>query len=143
MNAEEIENALKRKCVKDFDGVFSVDTLSAKPRLLVVNTDPALNPVRHWVCMYVDNGRGEYFDSFGQPPTANFERYLNRHWSSWTFNNKQLQSVISRFCGNYYIYYCILKSRGVDMPKIVNSFTDDTPLNDVLVHRFLCRVTNK
>jgi len=143
MNTEEIENALKRKCVKDFDGVFSADTLPAKPRLLVVNTDPALSPGRHWVCMYVDNGRGEYFDSFGQPPTANFERYLNRHCTSWTFNNKQLQSVISRFCGHYCIYYCVLKSRGVDMPKIVNSFTDDTALNDVLVHRFVCRVTNK
>jgi len=59
MNTEEIENALKRKCVKDFDGVFSADTLPAKPRLLVVNTDPALSPGRHWVCMYVDNGRGE------------------------------------------------------------------------------------
>ena len=35
------------------------------------------------------------------------------------------------------------ESRGVDMPKIVNSFTDDTALNDVLVHRFVCRVTSK
>ena len=42
MNTEEIENALKRKCVKDFDGVFSAATLPAKARLLVVNTDPAL-----------------------------------------------------------------------------------------------------
>jgi len=103
MNTKEIKNALKRKCVKDFDGVFSVDTLPAKPRLLVVNTDSALS---HCVCMYVYNGRGEYFDSFGQPPTANFERYLNRHCSFWTFNNK-LQSVISRFSGHYWIYYCV------------------------------------
>jgi len=29
------------------------------------------------------------------------------------------------------------------MAKIENSFTDDTALNDVLVHRFVCRVTNK
>jgi len=143
MNTEEIERVLKRMCAKDFDGVFSADTLPEKPHLLVVNTDPAHRPGRHWVCMYVENGYGEYFDSFGRPPTANFERYLNRHCSSWTFNRRQLQSVISRFCGHYCIYYCMLRSRGIDMPKIVSSFTTDTALNDVLVHGFVCRVVNE
>ena len=33
----------------------------------------------------------------------------------------------------------MLRSRGIDMPKIVNSFTTDTGLNDVLVHGFVCR----
>ena len=143
MNAHEIDHALKRVCGKAFDGVFSADMLPEKPRLLVINTDPASRPGRHWVCMWVKNGYGEYFDSFGQPPTANFERYLNEHCVSWTFNRKQLQSVVSRFCGHYCIYFCVLRSRGVDMSKVVNSFTTDTSLNDVLVHRFACRILNK
>ena len=29
------------------------------------------------------------------------------------------------------------------MHKIVNSFTADTALNDMLAHRFACRVLNK
>ena len=63
---------LKRMCAdEDFDGVFSADSLPEKPRLLVVNTDPANQPGRHWVCMSVKDGYGEYFDSFGLPPTAN------------------------------------------------------------------------
>ena len=95
MNTEEIDRVLRRTCAKDFDGVFSAGTLPEKPHLLVVNTDPAHRPGRHWVCMWMENGYGEYFDSFGQPPTANFERYLNRHCSSWTFNRRQLQSVIN------------------------------------------------
>ena len=99
-------------CAKDFDGVFRADTLLENLRLLVANTDPAHSPGRHWVCMYVDDGYGEYFDSFGMLPTANFERYLNRHCSSWTFNRRQLQSVISRFCGHYCVYYCVLRSTG-------------------------------
>jgi len=37
----------------------------------------------------------------------------------------------------------MLRSRRVDMPKIVSSFTTDTALNDVLVHMFVCRVVNK
>ena len=143
MNTKEIEGVLRRAHIKDFDGVFSADTLPSQPHLLVVNTDDSHKPGRHWVCMWVNDGCGEYFDSFGQPPSKNFERYLNRHCSSWIFNRKQLQSVVSRFCGHYCIYYCMLRSTGVDMPKIVNSFTTDTGLNDVLVHRFVCRVANK
>ena len=79
MNTREIEGVLRRARVKDFDGVFSADTLPSKPRLLVVNTDESHKPGRHWVCMWVNDGCGEYFDSFGEPPTANFGRYVNVH----------------------------------------------------------------
>ena len=138
MNTEEIEQALRR--CGQFDGVFATDDLPDKPRLLVVNTDPAHRPGRHWVCMYVgDDRRGEYFDSLGQPPTADFESYLNRHCFFWTFNKRQLQSVISSFCGHYCIYYCTLRCRGLDLVKIVRGFTTDTALNDALVHAFACR----
>jgi len=41
MNTEEIDRVLKRTCAEHFDGVFSADNLPQKPRLLVVNTDPA------------------------------------------------------------------------------------------------------
>jgi len=143
MNTEEIDRVLKRTRAEGFGGVFSADNLPEKPRLLVVNTDPANRPGRHWVCVSVKDSYGEYFDSFGLPPTADFERYLNRHCSSWTFNDRQLQSVVSRFCGHYCIDYCMLRSRHVDMRKIVSSFTTDTALNDVLVHMFVCRVVNK
>ena len=79
------------------------------------------------------------FDSFGRRPNADFERYMNRHCSSWNFSHKQLQSVVSKFCGYYCIYFCILRSRGVDMCKIVRSFSSDTGLNDALVHAYVCR----
>jgi len=143
MNTEEINNVLKRLCTENFDSVFSVDNLPEKPRLLVANTDPANRPGRHWVCIYVDNGYGEYFGSLGHPPTVNFTRYLNVHCSSWIFNREQIQSVISRFCGHYCVYYCMLRCKGIDMPKIVSSFTSDTAPNDVLVHGFVCRIVNK
>jgi len=114
MNSEEIERILRRHVV-DFDGVFSVDTLSDKSRLLVYNTEPSKKPGQRWVCICVkDGGRGEFFDSFGHRSTTVFERYLNRHCSSWNLNDKQLQSVVS-------------------------NFSSDTGLNDVLVHGFVYR----
>ena len=32
-----------------------------------------------WVCVYVENGRREFFDWFGRRPNETFECYLNRH----------------------------------------------------------------
>ena len=82
----------------DFDGVFSIDTLPDTPHLLVCNTDPAHESGRHWIAIAVEDGRGEFFDSFGRRPNAVFKRYLNRHCLSWIFNDKQLQSVTSKLC---------------------------------------------
>jgi len=81
--------------------------------------------------------------NFGRRPSAEFERYMNRHCRYWTFNDKQLQSVVSQFCGHYSICYCLYRSRGIDMRKIVCSFTSDTALNDVLVHALVCRIRKK
>ena len=112
MNSVDIERFLRHR-VKNFDGVFSVDTLPSMPRLLVCNTDPSYMPGRHWICVYVKDGRGEYFDSFGRRPNSVFERYLNRHCSSWIFNDRHLQSVASKFYGHYCIYFCLLRDRGI------------------------------
>jgi len=66
MNSDEIQRILRRQTA-DFDGAFSVDTMPSKPHLLVCNTDPSDKPGQHWVCIYVDDdGRGEFFDSFGR-----------------------------------------------------------------------------
>jgi len=40
MNSDEIDRFLRAR-VRDFDGVFSIDTLRDDPRLLVCNTDPS------------------------------------------------------------------------------------------------------
>ena len=138
MNSDEIDRFLKRR-LRDFDGVFSVDNLPEDPHLLVCNTDPSDKPGRHWIAIYIENDRGDFFDSFGRRPNDDFERYMNRHCSSWNFNDKQLQSIVSNFCGYYCIYFCILRSRGIDMCKIARSFSSDTGLNDALVHAYVCR----
>jgi len=70
-----------------------------------------------------------------QTPSVTFRRYLDKHCVYWSYNDVQLQSVVSRFCGHYCVRYCILRSRGIDMRS---SFTRDTGFNDVLVHGFVC-----
>lgn len=142
MDTRDIERFIRRDtvCRSVFQGVFSSDTLPKNPRLLICNTDPSHKPGQHWIAIYVDQyGRGEYFDSFGRPPDDYFKHYMNKHCGRrWTFNKRQLQSIISRFCGYYCCFYCMFRSRGVNMNRIVNHFTSDTAFNDSLVHSFVC-----
>ena len=141
MDTRDIERFINRDriCRSTFQGVFSCDTLPTKPRLLICNTDPSYEPGQHWIAIHVDQyGRGEYFDSSGRPPNNHFKRYMNRHCGSkWTYNKIQLQSIISSFCGYYCCLYCMFRSRGVNMIRIVNQFTSDTAFNDSIVHYFV------
>ena len=86
------------------------------------------------MAMYVDVECGVYFDSFGRPV---FKDFLNSNCNRWIFNDRQLQSICSRFCDHYCVYYCILRSSGIDLRKISRSLTNDTGFNDVLVHGFI------
>ena len=141
MDTQTIERFIARDpiCGSSFQGVFSIDTLPRNPHLLICNTDPSYKPGRHWIADYVDQrGRGEFFDSFGRPPDKHFERYMNEHCVNWTFNDKQLQSVISSFCGHYCCFYCVFRSRCVDMIRIVNLIMRDAAFNDSIVHAFVC-----
>jgi len=139
MNSRDIERILKANS-STFRGVFSCDTLpeSDVRGVMVCNTDPHDKPGEHWIAMYFDGERGEYFDSFGRPPAKVFKDYLNEHCKYWTFNERQLQSICSRFCGHYCVYYCLLRGSGVEMRRIIDSFTTDTGFNDVIVHGFIC-----
>jgi hypothetical protein len=122
-----------------FQGVYSIDTLAESPRLLVCNTDPSYKLGQHWVALYVDFRRhGEYFNSFGRKPPAIIKDYMNRHCVDWLFNAKQLQSAVSDYSGFYCCFYCVLRCRGVDLTRIVDSFTNDTGFNDSIVRNFVC-----
>ena len=141
MNTREIDRFIRSDdaCRGVFQGVFSIDTLPEKPHLLVCNTDPSHRPGKHWIALFVDStGRGEFFDSFGQQPSSVFEDYMNKHCTGWIFNTKQLQSIVSSYCGFYCCFYCMLRCRGFDLTRIVNLFGRDTGFNDSIVYGFVC-----
>ena len=145
MDSSVIDKVLKRNCTI-YRGIYASDELpdithSSLPMVIVANTDPADRPGRHWICMYFDEeDHGEFFDSFGMPPQRTFERFMERNCSVWTFNDKQMQSAISRFCGHYCVWYCMMKNRGIKLHLLTNAMTTDTGLNDFLVHRFTCKL---
>ena len=111
MNGEQIERLLHN--IKEFDGVFAIDNLPVNPRLLVCNLDPSHRSGSHWICICVNGTVGEYFDSLGHAPNLLLERYMIAKCSKWTHNRRQLQSVLSVFCGHYCVYFCLLRNRGI------------------------------
>lgn len=147
MNSDEIVHILNRDCANLFIGVYARDTLPAKlppkrPILLVCNTDPHYKAGEHWICMYFDEtGTAEYFCSLGQEPMPIFERYLTKNSKLFVWNDIKLQSIVSAYCGNYAVFYAIFKNKGYSMEDIINCFTTDTTLNDIIAHKFVC--TNK
>ena len=73
MDTHQIESILKKDRFTKHDfRVFACDQLPTRyvprPSALVVNTDPSTLPDEHWVAIYITrDGKGEYFDSYGQP----------------------------------------------------------------------------
>ncbi len=143
MDSIVIDKVLKKNCAI-YRGIYSCDTLpdvTIRPSAIVVNTDPANKPGQHWICMFFDeDDHGEFFDSFGMRPKHVFGRYMDSHCITWTFNRKRMQSIVSRFCGHYCIWYCIMKFRKVTLNELAHVMSNDTGLNDFLVHRFACRL---
>jgi hypothetical protein len=144
MNATEINEILRRHCGELFIGVFAKDRLPTKlprrPALMVVNTDRANQPGTHWLAMFFDDdGSGEYFDSFGEPAEETFALYMNKHCTRWIFSERQLQSVVSRFCGHHVVFYALYRSIGYNLNAITSWFSSDMTLNDVMTHEFVCR----
>jgi len=63
---------------------------------------------------------------------------MNRHCLSRNFSDRQLQSVVIKLCGHYCIYFCIARSNGNDMRKIVRKLTSDTGPKDMFVRACVC-----
>jgi hypothetical protein len=147
MNTAEIDKILRSICGDMFIGVFARDRLpntTRRPALMVINTDPVHQPGTHWTAVYIDKeGYGEHFDSLGQPPNKTVEGYMKRYCRRWIISERQLQTLISRYCGHYCVFYCCYRSIGYDLNTITSWFTHDTGLNCMLVHQFVCRRLNK
>ena len=139
MNTYEIEIALRADCrlSKSFEGVFPRDYLPkfvSQPTALVANTDSSNRSGEHWVAIYIENDKGEYFDSYGLPPVhSEFLQFLKNNCKSWTFNTKEIQSIDSQVCGQYCIVFLKARASGKNLGQIQHLFGPDTQKNDSMV----------
>jgi len=129
MNGAEIYSILKAylspKCY--FAGVFARDCLpsfnfSRYPACLVSNTDVSGQKGQHWVSFYFPSpGYIEYFDSYALPPFAYGFSLTPRIQNSVSF-----QDYNSSVCGQYCIFFLIMRSNNFNMHLITSSFSKKT-----------------
>jgi len=139
MNTKQVENLLRSDCKSSliFEGVFASDRIPIvceTKTAMVLNFDPYAQTGSHWIGIYIENGCGEYFDSYGMyPPITHFVNFLNRNCTSWSFNTEELQAIDSEVCGHYCIWFLSERVRGRSMKEIVSRFSSDLKKNDLLV----------
>ena len=82
-----------------FKGVLPIDLLpSRQTGSYVINLDKHDQPGSHWVAVYDDGEKVEYFDSFGFPPTC--KSFLG---PTAVYSTAHIQPLMSNACGFYYI----------------------------------------
>ena len=143
MNADELSTLLKThpETRNVFVGVAARDTLPKKPRrrrpcAYICNTAKAHPHLgEHWVCFYFKKkAPPEYFDSNGMSPQfASFQRFLGGYWKE---NRLMLQSPLSTVCGQYCMFYILMRNKGYTMEEIQSWFSPyDLLKNDQNVNR--------
>ena len=104
------------------------------PNLYVVKTDPSFLP-EHWIVLWFDY-KSNYFDSTGAYPFPE-ARSVHQKSGPWEWNSTRVQSVSSKKCGEFCLYFSYYKSQGVSMKDIVDSLSSRyLRLNDRKVAMF-------
>ena len=109
------------------------------PSAYVISSHPSSKPGEHWIAVYFDkHGKGEYFDSYGLPPSVNgFTTFMERNSKTWIYNDKTVQSLFSTRCGHYCVYFILYRCRGYRMRYIVSRFSSNLAENDRKVDLFI------
>ena len=145
MNNVQIEKALRSDdtVTNVFIGVFSADTLPSPkefPAAYIANTEPSDMSGQHWVAFYCVNDTIECFDSFGRNPAE-----YSEHLAAWINDDykivqiETLQSDDSTVCGQYCMFFVLLRAYGFSYEDVMSALTSDTVVND----RFVCKFINR
>lgn len=146
MNTLQLLEVLKK--IPAHTGVFPSDRIPeiwSRPTAYIFNTRPHSHSGEHWTAMYVNrDGRGTFFDSYGQPPNLpDYIQKIRKNTSLYVYNTKQLQSFNSTVCGEFCVFFIHCMCIGLDLDEFINLFTNDTVKNDKLVHEYVEKFNNK
>jgi hypothetical protein len=131
MNTIEILEKIKNdKILKNiFIGVFpanKVPQIKVLPSALILNLDTSDLPGSHWIALYFsENGKCDYFDSYGRQPPGIILSYISRNCHSYIYNNACVQELWTISCGQMCLYFLIWRVRGITFRSIVKSIMSD------------------
>ena len=115
---------------------FAIASVVRLIQLYIANVDTSDKSDSYWVAFYFTKEQeGEFFDSYGAPASkysGTFTTFLNNNSNQWIFNTVTLQSIYSKVCGHYCLYFALYRSR-----TIGHRFLKNTRKSDSLVKRFI------
>lgn len=153
MNTKQLYVSLMREPItrKDFDGVFSRDTLKdiqSKPTLIICNTDNSDQPGSHWVLFYFhkDTCIVDFYDPLGKSIKSygkEFYSFAQRFAIKCNQAKTRTQPTYSSLCGMYCLYFAFWRCQGYSLKRIVKSMTSSKHVTK-LVHVvfMLCKYFN-
>lgn len=126
---------------KEFGGVFASDRLPNLKHIytsFIVNLDPHDKPGSHWVALYFKKSICYYFCSYGTSPSnLNIVNFIKRNSKTVEWNVNLYQSLTTKTCGKFCLYFLIrmCRSEGLDLiPNLVS-------YNESVIKRFFKRIS--
>ena len=124
MNTLEINNIL-RKPSPGFSGVYPAYSLSLIKgnSFAILNTQEANKSGAHWIAIFYNDQKCEFFDSLGRNPKfyhSYWHDFLINKSGEYLFNDERLQNEKSDDCGKFCIFYVVLRSHGIQFSSIIS-----------------------
>lgn len=114
--------------------------LAGERCLYVLNTDTEEGRGEHWCVFYAEGDRGDFFDSYGLPPTLyGFEPLLATSGVRWIgYNGRCVQAFGSSSCAYFCLYFAHFRCAGRSMRSVLLDFDEeDAAGNERVVARFV------
>ena len=129
---------------KHFVNVFAHDQLPSynirkRKWIIVCNASPSSSRGTHWFLLFKENDTIELIDSLGANPTTyNLVPFLkSQNTDQCVYNSMRLQSLQSKVCGHYCLFFAFWRCMGYTLEDILQIFNEvDLNDNDSLVLRF-------
>lgn len=147
MNSDELRDKLILKnihtyvCAKD-----QLSNITTCDFAVICNNEYSFEKGQHWLAFYKSKHQKyvDFFDSFGLPIEfygKEFNTFIEYHGGFVRYNNKQLQSNNSNYCGEYCLYFLFKRNSGILFGNIFKSFSSNNKTNDKIVNSFVIDLT--
>ena len=140
---EDLEKMSKKILGNNFLGVFPCDSTPETSRKknfsVIFNLSKHNENGTHFVAILKTKKSLIYFDSYGKICDNKYILYfLKKHSSVYTFNNFQIQSSTSFFCGIYCLGFLLACQKlNFSLETFLNYFSTNKNCNDILITNFI------
>jgi hypothetical protein len=141
MKLKELSNLQINEILKDnnkFNGCYSKDIIPKKLKngYYIINLDNHYGKGTHWTCMFINNERNIYFDSFGIIAPNEVEKVIK----PYVFNTLDCQQEYAESCGWWCINFITYMSKHnknyyKHFNDYINRFTDNAIYNEKLLNK--------